>query len=110
MAYYWLTPPSRAVFFISLAARGSRTPGALRPRRHPRGQQSQFRDIVDRLPAALGRQLVQRLLAVVTGLSQPERVSVTAGPAILMLAASIIAARFCALPNACRRKSFAAPP
>jgi hypothetical protein len=33
--------------------------------RYPGGQQPQFRDTVDRLPAAIGWQLVQRLLATV---------------------------------------------
>ena len=47
------------------AACGSGIIGALRSRRYPGGQQPQFRDTVDRLPAAIGWQLVQRLLATV---------------------------------------------
>ena len=65
MAYYWLTPPSRAVFFISVLLAVLALLVRYARRSYPGGQQPQFRDTVDRLPAAIGWQLVQRFLATV---------------------------------------------
>jgi hypothetical protein len=70
MAYYWLTPPSRAVFFISVLLAVL----ALLVRYAHVAKQSELRDTVDRLPAAIGWQLVQRLLATVHMLGQRNSV------------------------------------
>ena len=61
MAYFWLTPPSRAVFFLSvlLAVLAS---SALRARRNSRSEQLQLRDIADSVPSPSRRQHVPRLL------------------------------------------------
>ena len=63
MAYYWLTPPSRAVFFLSVLLAVLAASRALCPHRHSGGESLYFRDVVVGVLAALSWQPVQRLLA-----------------------------------------------
>jgi hypothetical protein len=59
---YWLTPPSRAIFVLSVLLAVLAAPGTLRPCRHPDRERPQLRDTAHRVSALARRKFVSRIL------------------------------------------------